>query len=258
MKLHQVAAQLYTLRDYLKTPADIAASLEKVADIGYRAVQISGMGPIPEADLVRICRDNGLSICATHENGQTILNEPAKVIARLQALGCRHTAYPYPAGVALESLQDIRAFAARLNEAGKVLAEAGLTLSYHNHHIEFRRVAGKPILGWIYELTEPRYLKAEPDTYWIQVGGGEPTDWCRRLSGRLPLLHMKDYAIVPPDNKVTFAEVGNGNLNWPAIVAAAEAGGCEWFIVEQDTCAGDPFDSLRQSFQFIKDNLCSA
>jgi hypothetical protein len=32
-------------------------------------------------------------------------------------------------------------------------------------------------------------------------------------------------------------------------------GGCAWFIVEQDTCPGDPFDSLRQSFDYIKANL---
>jgi sugar phosphate isomerase/epimerase len=138
-----------------------------------------------------------------------------------------------------------------------VLADAGQCLSYHNHHIEFRKVAGKTILEWLYELTDARYLQGEPDTYWVQTGGGEPTEWCNRLKGRLPLLHMKDYIVLAPDNKIAMAEIGNGNLNWQSICKAAEAAGCEWFIVEQDTCPADPFDSLKQSFEYIKKNLLS-
>src|SRR4051812_35884852 len=99
MKLSQVAIQLYTLRDFCKTAADLATTAKKVRAIGYTAVQISGVGPIPEAEIVAIMKAEGLTICATHENGQTILDEPEKVIARLRALGTTLTAYPYPAGV---------------------------------------------------------------------------------------------------------------------------------------------------------------
>ena len=88
MKLKQVAAQLYTIRDHLKTPSDIAKSLKRVSDIGYQAVQISGMGPIDESELVKILDGEGLVCCATHENGNMILNEPEKVIERLRKLDC--------------------------------------------------------------------------------------------------------------------------------------------------------------------------
>lgn len=256
MKLQQVAAQLFTLRDYLKTPADFAASMKKVRAIGYPAVQLSGLGPIPEEEIVRVCAGEGLTICATHEGTAAILDTPQAIVAKLKKLGCKHTAIPSPGGAKLETLNDVKAFAARINAAGKVLADAGLTLSYHNHHMEFRRMAGKPVLEHIYNLTDPRYLKGEPDTYWVQVGGGDPVAWCKKLKGRLPLLHMKDYAIDAENNPV-FAEIGNGNLNWKKIIAAAEKSGCEWFIVEQDTCPGDPFDSLKRSFEYISGKLCS-
>lgn len=256
MKIHQVAAQLYTVRDHLKTPADIAASLKKVRAIGYQAVQLSGLGPIPEADLVQLCRDNGLTICATHEDSQKILNEPAAVVDRLKKFGTQITAYPYPGGINFSTLASVKDFAHRLNAAGKVLHDEGLVLCYHNHHIEFQRLAGKPVLEIIYAETDPRYLQGEPDTYWVQNGGGDPVAWCTRLTGRLPIIHLKDYTVLP-DNKVTFCEIGNGNLNWKRIIAAAEAAGCQWFAVEQDTCPGDPFDSLRQSFDFIRANLCA-
>ena len=256
MKLSQVAAQLYTVREFCKTPDAIGETLRKISAIGYRAVQASGLGPIDEAALVSLAREAGLTICATHEPGEMILKQPEAVVARLQKLGCRHTAYPWPGGVPMASLADVQAFAAQLNAAGKVLHEAGLTLSYHNHHTEFRRIGGRPILETLFAETDPRYLQAELDTYWVQYGGGDPVAWCRRMRGRLPLLHLKDFAI-NPQGQIIYAEIGAGNLDWPSIIDAAEASGCKWFIVEQDTCPGDPFDSLRQSFDFIRDNLCA-
>ena len=38
----EIGAQLYTVRDFCKTPEDFAETLKKVADIGYRTVQVSG------------------------------------------------------------------------------------------------------------------------------------------------------------------------------------------------------------------------
>jgi len=255
MKITQLAAQLYSVRDFLKTPADITGSLKKIRAIGYQAVQVSGMGPIAEEELVKLCRDNGLTICATHEPGDRILNEPQLIVARLKKLECQITAYPFPNGIKLETLENVKEFSRRLNAAGKVLHDAGLILCYHNHQHEFQRVAGKPVLEIIYAETDPRYLQGEPDTYWVQHGGGDPVAWCERLTGRLPIIHLKDYVVLP-DNKINHTEIGNGNLNWKKIISAADAAGCQWFAVEQDTCPGDPFDSLRQSFDYLK-NLCT-
>ena len=257
MRIQQIAAQLYTVRDFAKTPAEIAKTLKKIRAIGYEAVQISGLGPMEETKLVALLKNEGLTCCATHEDGNMILNEPQRVVERLQKLACQITAYAWPAGIKFDTLADVKTFAARLNAAGEVLHEAGQVLCYHNHQIEFRRLGGKPILEILFDETDPRYLQGEPDTYWVQNGGGDPVEWCERLKNRLPILHMKDYA-VNAENKPTFAEIGNGNLNWKRIIAAAEAAGCEWFCIEQDTCPGDPFDSLQQSFVFTKENLCSA
>ena len=255
MKISQVAAQLYTLRDYLKTPAGIAASLPKVRAIGYEAVQVSGMGPIDMEALKQILDDTGLICCATHEPGKDILETPEKVIERLDKLACSETAYPFPAGVKLDSRDDVMVFAENLNRAGKALSEAGKVLSYHNHAIEFRRFGGQTMLEILFEQTDPGYVKFEIDTYWVQAGGGDPVKWCQKLKDRLPLLHMKDYG-VSEENKPVFAEIGYGNLPFHEISRAAEASGCQWFIVEQDVCPGDPFDSLARSFDYIKNNLC--
>jgi sugar phosphate isomerase/epimerase len=109
-------------------------------------------------------------------------------------------------------------------------------------------------LDRIYDGTSKDALQGEPDTYWVQYGGGDAVEWCEKLKGRLPLLHLKDYQ-TNSENTAHMCEIGSGNLNFKKIVAAAEAAGCEWFIVEQDSCPGDPLDSLEKSFRYIQENL---
>jgi len=254
MKISQVAAQLFTLRDYLKTSEDIARSLKKVRAIGYQSVQVSGMGPIDEVELLRILVNEGLNCCATHEPGKVILDETEKVIERLQKLGCRYTAYPFPGGIDFQKPGHIEALVKKLDAAGAAMAKAGRVLAYHNHANEFAHYQGQTVLEYIYSATNPLHLQGEIDTYWVQAGGGDPVDWCRKLKGRLPLIHLKDYGCTS-DGKSFFAEIGRGNLNWPEIIAAAEASGCQWFIVEQDVCPGDPFESLAISFRYIQEKL---
>jgi sugar phosphate isomerase/epimerase len=257
MKIQQVAVQLYTLRDFIKTPADIAATLKKVRKLGYQAVQVSAMGPIEESELLKMLEGEGLVLCATHEDAAMILNEPHAVVERLKKLNCKYTAYPFPRGIDFADETQIHALAKKLDAAGAVLREAGQVLTYHNHAIEFVKFGDKLALEIIYGETDPQNLQAEIDTYWIQYGGGSPVEWCQRLAGRLPLLHMKDYMFMK-ENKHEMAEIGEGNLDWKAIIAASEKSGCEWFIVEQDYCPADPFDSLKASFDYIAAHLVEA
>jgi sugar phosphate isomerase/epimerase len=256
MKLTQVAVQLFTLRDHCKTAADLAITARKVRALGYHAVQVSGIGPIPEEEVVSIMRGEGLVICATHEPGNVILDEPERVIARLHKLGCKLTAYPWPQGVDFSDPTQLRTLVRKLDAAGAKLREAGLVLGYHNHGIEFVRCEGRPALDLIFELTDPQNVVAELDTYWIQYGGGDVLEWCRRMHGRMPFIHLKDYRYTM-ENKPTYGEIGSGTLPFARIITEAKAGGCEWFIVEQDVCPGDPFDSLAQSLAYIREHLAA-
>ncbi len=259
MKISQVAIQLYTLREHCKTAADLAETCKKVRAIGYEAVQASGVGPIPEAEIAKIIKDAGLILCATHENGQKILDETDAIIERMNKLGCKLTAYPYPAGVDFTSRASIDEVVKKLDAAGAKMRKAGLTLGYHNHGIEFARVPGtdQTFFDYVFANTSPENVVAEPDTYWVQFGGADPVYWANKLAGRMPFIHLKDYTFNAKENKPMFCEIGSGNLDFKAIIAAAEKGGCKWFIVEQDTTPGCPFESIKKSFDYIKQNLVS-
>ena len=254
MKKSQVAAQCYTIREFCKDAASFATSCKKVKAIGYAAGQISGVGPIPEDEIVKITKGEGLAICATHESGKTIVEDVNKVIDRLGKLGTRYTAYPHP-HQPITSLADAQALAQALDQAGEAMRKAGQVLTYHNHATEYRKFEGRTIMDVLYDETDPRNLQGEIDTYWVQAGGGDPVAWVQRLNPRLPLLHLKDYGVHDDGKGGRISEIGRGNLDFKRICAAAEQAGCEWFIVEQDTCPGDPFDSLKISHDYIAANL---
>lgn len=249
MKKDKIALQLYTLRDYLKTPADMAVTLKKVKKIGYDAVQLSGMGPIDEKELLKMLDGEGLTCCATHEPGKTIVEEPQKVVDRLAALKCKYTAYPWPHLGFANGESDVHSLAKALNASGKVLYDAGQVLTYHNHDIEFQKFGKKTALDMLYDETDKRYLQGELDTYWVQSGGACPVEWIEKLTNRLPLLHLKERGF--HDKSATIMHIGGGNLNWKKIIAAGEKAGTEWFIVEQDTCILDPFVSVELSLKYL-------
>ena len=174
----------------------------------------------------------------------------------MNLLRCDITVYPFPHGIDFSHRARVDDWIAKLRRAGEVFAQAGRRLCYHNHNLEFRKLDAKVILDLIYEGTTRTALQAELDTYWIQYGGGNIPAWCRKLDGRLPIIHLKDYQTTA-ENTPLWCEIGAGVLDFKGIVAAAEAAGCEWFVVEQDTCPGDPVDSLAASFQYIREHLAA-
>jgi sugar phosphate isomerase/epimerase len=244
-----IAAQMYTLREFCKTPEDIAASLKKVRQLGYEAVQISGVGPIEPEELRKIVDGEGLSICATHTSYERMRDEPEEVIAEHKILGCKYAAIGGLPGD-YRNEEGFRKFAKEASEVARRLAEGGLIFGYHNHSFELEKFGDRTGLAILYEDSDPQYFTAEIDTYWVQHGGGDPIAWINKLAGRIPLLHLKDMAM--RGHEQLFAEIGEGNLNWPGILDAAKQAGVEWYIVEQDRCQRDPFESLGISLQNLR------
>ena len=247
MKINQIAVTLYTVRDFCQNEKDLFESLKKIKNIGYSSIQISGVGLINPKTIKSMCEDLSLVICATHEPNEQIINNTDKVINKLNIFNCEYSALPYPLNVDMKNLEEIDKFIEDINIAGSKFHAEGKVLCYHNHALEFQKVQNEIILDRIYKNTDSRFIQGEPDIYWIQKGGQDPLMWCKKLDQRMPLLHLKDFIMIN-DQESFFAEVGLGNLDIKNIVKTATDSGCKWFIVEQDECSGDPFDSLRISY----------
>ncbi|WAM31891.1 sugar phosphate isomerase/epimerase [Caldicellulosiruptor naganoensis] len=157
MKQEQIAAQLFTLREFLKTEEDIYNTLKKVSKIGFRSVQISGMAKIDTYKLKNMLNEFSLTVCATHTPFERLKNEIESVIEEHKILGCYHIAIP-SAPDEFKSFEGALEFAKECNEIGKKLKEENIVLSYHNHSFEFKRYDSKTWLEILIENSEPQLL----------------------------------------------------------------------------------------------------
>lgn len=251
MTINQVAVQLYTARQHCKTVEQTANTLQQVRDIGFSAIEVAGIVDIEAEKLFKMAESAELVVAAIHD--RDVLEDPAKVVKRLNALNCEIVAYSYPSGFDLTREDDIRRLVKKLADAGAHFRGEGKTFCYHHHSIEFCRYGSKTLLEFILDEIDPQDMCLELDTYWIQHGGGTPKEWCERLKKRIPIIHLKDYGNV--GGTPTMMEVGNGNLDWRGIISAAESSGCKWYAVEQDVCPGDPLDSLKISFDYLRSHF---
>ena len=247
MKRNEIALTLYTVRDFCQTEKDLLHTLNKIKKIGYNAIQVSSIGPINPREIKKMCDDIGLTICATHEPNEKIINNTDLVIEKLNTLNCSYTALPYPKNMNFLDLNILDKFIEDINIAGSIFSKANKVLCYHNHALEFQKINNEIILERIYNNTDNIFIQGEPDVYWIQKGGHDPISWCKKLKNRLPLIHLKDF-IMLNEHESYYAEIGNGNLDIKNIIKEAEISGCKWYIVEQDECQEDPFISIETSF----------
>jgi len=246
-----LAAQMYTVREFTKTPADIAESLKKVKALGYDAMQVSAFGEIDPQELKNLSDGEGLEICATHTSYDRMRDDTQAVIDEHLTLGCKYPAIGGLPQPYRESGGDgYKKFAQEASEVARKLADADLTFGYHNHSFELERFGDRTGLQILMEESDPEVFQMEIDTYWIQHGGGDPADWIRKARGRADLVHVKDMEM--RGREQLYAEVGEGNMNWPAILDACKEAGTRWYIVEQDTCQRDPFESLGISLKNLQ------
>jgi len=261
MKTSQIAAQLYTVRKFTKTPEDIRNTFKKVRQIGYESVQLSGLGPIDPAELKSIGGEYGLKICITHTPYYRIVNDFDNVVKEHKLWQCECVGLGAMPGV-FEDIPDgfersregYRAFARKMSEVAKKYNDVGLKFTYHNHNFEFEKYDEVTGLDILLQESDPHTFVFELDTYWVQAGGADPVEWIYKVKGRMKVVHLKDMAIV--DGKQVFAEIGEGNLNWDKIIKACEETGVEWYAVEQDVCRRDPFEILKMSFDYLTKKYC--
>ena len=247
-----IAAQMYTLREHCETPADIAKTLGRLAEIGFTAIQPSaaGFNTIEAAELKKILEDHNMACVATHRS-LDFLEDVETAVEYHKTLDCELTAIG-GFGFGGATRDDWLAFAERFGKLADELAAAGLRLGYHNHSHEWipftapAMNAQTPISLLVDRLPESVWF--EIDTYWVAHAGGDPAHWIRSLSGRVPAIHVKDMT-VQADHGPTMCEVGAGNLHWPAIIDAAKQAGVRWYIIERDQGELDPFESLKISFE---------
>ena len=222
----EIGAQFFTVRNLCQNLDDFAETLKKVADIGYKTVQISGTCPYPAEWLKENLDKNGLRCVLTHT----------------PVPGLGWWAFDPEKNMSYDQ------WMATFPPIAKKIAENGKLFMYHNHDQEFKKLDGKLIIEKLAETMPADQMGFTVDTFWVQAGGGDPAQWLEKLAGRIPCIHLKDYAY---GRKM--AVVGEGNINFGRVFEKAEAGGTKYMLVEQDDCNGeDPIECLRRSYQYLR------
>jgi len=241
----KIGAQLYTLREYAKDLEGFSNTLAKVADIGYKYVQVSGTCAYDAEWLKTELEKNGLKCPLTHTAPDKISSQTELVVAEHKTFDCGYV------GIGWYDLlnKGSESFIGTFMPAAKKIAESGLRLSYHNHDFEFAKSAnGRLYFDELIEAFDPDILKFTLDTYWVQAGGADPIEWIKKLRGRTPCVHFKDMAFGKK-----MAAIGVGNMNFNGIIDACIDCGVDYAFVEQDDCYGeDPFECLKTSFEYLK------
>jgi len=238
-----VGLQLYTVRD--ECAKDFAGTLKKVAEIGYKGVELAGTHSLSGTEIKKMLDDLGLKCVGNH---MSVERDLKKTIDLNTELGCSYVWGPCIPGDKLPKDEaECIAMAAYANKVGAELKEGGIHLYYHNHSGEFKKIKGKYILDWLYENTDPELLLAQIDVMWAQYADIDPASYIRKYAGRCPLIHIKDM-----DANRSFTEVGEGILDFNSIFSVCDESGVKWYIVEQDVCKRPAIESARMSFEYFK------
>ncbi len=243
----EIGAQLFTIRAFTQNTHDFSDSLKRIADMGYKNVQVSGTCDYDPHWLAEELKKNDLRCVLTHIPLDRLAADPAKVAQEHTIFGCDHVGLGYfpfkEEGVTVEDFYE------QVTPIAKSVTANGKYFMYHNHAHEFKKQNGKRIIEHIAEGFSPDILGITLDTYWVQVGGCDSADMLDMLSGRVPVIHLKDYAF-----GAKMAAIGDGSLNFDRIFASAEKAGTKYMLVEHDRFDNneDPFDSLKRSYDFLK------
>lgn len=243
-----VGLQLYSVREQLKE--DFAGTVRAVGQMGYAGVELAGYGGLSAKELRHLLDDVGLRVAGDHVSLDRLEHQLDEAIAFNQEIGSPYIVCPFAPEGRRRDAAGWQQLAATLNEIGRKCSEQGLGFCYHNHAFEFTPLDGSNGFTLLYENSDARYVKMELDMFWATKGGDAPSAILQRYAGRCPIVHLKD---MTGDDEQTFAEVGEGVLNFQDVFQAAATGGVVWYVVEQDRCKRPPLESVQLSLQHLRE-----
>lgn len=256
----QIAIQLYSVRDLIgsfgQNQHDYTDVLQALSKMGYTAVEAASYGDgkfygkTPEAFRADV-EAAGMEVLSSHatrflsaeELASGDLTEAMKwwdeCIAAHKAAGMKYLVSP--SMPQLKTLRELKLYCDYFNEIGKRCLENGLQYGYHNHAFEFQKVEGKPMLEYMIEHTDPRYVFYQMDVFWTVMGQASPVDLFHKYPGRFKMLHIKD-----------LREIGqSGMVGFDAIFRNADTAGVEQIVVEVEQYSYDVEKSVRLSLEYL-------
>ena len=254
-----LGAQFFSIRSFCRNAEGLDESLKKIANMGYTAIQLSGVCEYDAEWVAERCREYGLKIAITHFNYDKIINDTDATIEFHKKMNCPYIGLGMGKGGMMDDSFDT--LVNEIPEAVEKISAAGLKFMYHNHNQEFaiNPKTGNLFIDDLCTAYPADKLGITFDAYWAQAAGADPAQWIKKLKGRNHIVHFKDMKMClgrDADGKATrenrIATIGEGNMNYDAIIEACLNAEVEYGFVELDDCYGaDPFECMKKSYDFL-------
>ena len=250
-----MGVQLWSFREAAKT--DPAAMMAMTRRMGITHVETAGLYGMPAAQFAAALEGAGLRATSMHVGYDDLKKTPDVVIANAKALGARYVGLAWYPHTGAFTEADARRAIADFNQFGRTMKDAGLTFFYHNHGYEPVPYGDGTLLDLIIRETDPSLVSFEMDVLWTFYPGVDPAALIRKYPGRFKLMHIKDMKPGVPRNNLSgglAAElqsvIGEGQVNWSDVMAAAQKDGLELYYLEDET--PDPITNVPKSITFLE------
>ncbi len=246
-----IAVQMYTLRD----AGSLDQQLKIVHDAGVGAVETVGTQNVSAVELKQLLDRYSIKAISSHVQLAELRRDLDGVVAFNRSIGNTVLVVPYLDEKARPT--DAAGWTALGQELGRIATRAragGMRLAYHNHDFELVDFDGRTGLELLFAAAGPDLL-TELDLAWVARAGHDPAVMLGKFRGRLFAVHAKDNAPKgQADDEGGFAAVGQGVLDWNAILPAAADAGVQWYIVEHDH-PRDPAKVIQASADYLRAHL---
>lgn len=266
-----VGAQVSSLKPYLQTEKELSASLQKLAEMGYRLVQMQWWNPEFSPEFVAgAVRDAGLQCVSTQDFYETVKADFARTVRLNELCGSRCVCVSgIPVG-GVDRTGDLRQtgrsaptgglnrervlrFAGELTEMAARLSPLGMTLAFHPRAQEWAALADTDGVTATELLLQnsPENVTLGLDLYHSNKAGLAADALLHRFAGRTEFVHFKDY-VLDEAGAEHLTPVGQGQTDWRAAVAACRETGVPWAFAEQEKWEKDAFECMRESLAAMR------
>lgn len=247
--------QLYSLRAQF-TANGVPATLDTVKGFGLKYAELAGTYNLPPEQLTKLLAERGIKAVSGHFPYKRFKDEPEKVAAEAKALGLEFAGCAWADHKAPLDEKQTREIIAVFNKAGAVLAAQGLKFFYHCHGFEFHPHGNGTLMDLLIKETDPKTVSFQMDILWVVFPGHDPVKLLNKYPDRWKLIHLKDLkkGVATGDlsgktdvrNDVA---IGTGQMNWPAILAAAKKAGVKYYFIEDESPT--VVEQIPQSLKYL-------
>lgn len=250
-----VGLQLYSLRaEFAK---DVPGTLKEVQKFGIKDVELAGTYNLPPEKFKEMLHADGLKPISGHFGYERYRDDVEGIARDAKALGLHYVGCAWIPHQGDFDEKECRDAIAVFNRAGEALAKHGLKFFYHVHGYEFQPHGQGTLFDLLMSETDARHVAFQMDVFWVVFPAQDPVKLLNKYGKRWELMHLKDMkkglktgSLSGGTDVSNDVALGTGQMDWPAILHAAEKVGVKYYFIEDESPTSAK--QIPQSLEYLK------